>query len=196
MLIDTLFDSPVAHHLIIAPHHDDEMIGCYQLMQRGTNWTVMHLKDDATRLEESKSAACNLGTWRVPSSFTSYPDTYTFPAMLKNHINDSQLMNRESGKGIPLERYMIVWFPDPDFETHPEHKWAGTVGRMLAREYADKEKSVLFGFYSVNMQAPYVRVLKPLDIQRKQNACAYFLSQKGYFDSHGEACIFEGRYLV
>lgn len=67
---------PTGNYVILAPHIDDELIGCFSLLRKGLVSDVYYFYDlDEQRIEEAKRLAKNLGF--TPHFLESYP--YTFP---------------------------------------------------------------------------------------------------------------------
>jgi len=117
-------------YLIIAPHGDDEIIGCYELLVPGTIIFYDSRYTDEIRLREIE--------W------------------LKQFRNIKQIIEPE----LPMDLYdngidkYTLCFPDPIFETHPLHRELGHFGEKLARRGLD----VIF--YTTNMNAPYIHECK------------------------------------
>ena len=98
-------------NIIIAPHRDDEIIGC---------WEIIEEEIDKVYFAHGKEL-----------------------------IDD----NWGQKKGTVIKKFKkkdTLYFPDPYFETHPEHRYWGAFGENLLRE----GHNVIF--YSVNMLAPYI----------------------------------------
>jgi len=147
----------VKNLIVVAPHPDDELIGCFELITR--------------RAVVSKQTT------------VLYPNTTTMPtwttfSSLRSPGGPLELL---PVVGSDCERYLTpdeylrtrsqFLFPDPVYETHPEHRRLGAVGEKLLREGVD----VLF--YSVNMQAPYIREVK--NPSGKEQALDFYYSEKG-----------------
>lgn len=93
---------------IIAPHPDDEIIGCFEVV---SNYKTMILYDASTpqlRREEAMK--------------------------LKNEFDISAqvFMNNIPPPWLTLEN-AVFFFPDPIYETHPLHRQWGYGGEMMAR---------------------------------------------------------------
>jgi len=108
-------------YVIIAPHADDEIIGCYELLVTGKVDTVAFPNNDIIEeaIESSEFFGFNIET-----------------------IEDVL---------INLTPNMVLLFPDPYFELHPEHRRWGSIGLDLAR----KGQKVIF--YTTSMNSPYLR---------------------------------------
>lgn len=92
-------------YTIIAPHADDEVIGCHELLQDGHVKSVLYatVKD----LEEAG---------RVSEHF----------------MFSRGLIEDEDFYSSPDKIYL---FPDPYFETHPKHRELGFLGESLLRQH-------------------------------------------------------------
>jgi hypothetical protein len=117
---------------IIAPHPDDEIIGCYSYL-------------DMASYLDGTSYIC-FGSPIGKREMNTVSKTLGCEVLCLN--------NRDITK---LPKASLYLFPDPYFETHPFHRQWGQVGETLLRTQPGlqpKEHRVVF--YSVNMQAPYI----------------------------------------
>lgn len=116
--------------VIIAPHYDDEIIGCSSiLMNPITKPIIVYLQDDEKRKKEALK--------------------------LKNYINNIQVqLFQKSIPSIFLNPSNVLYFPDFYFETHPDHRKWGAVGEDLLRQ------GFKVVFYSINMQTPFIFEVK------------------------------------
>ncbi len=94
--------------IIVAPHPDDEIIGCYEVLMSAKNPIVIYSGDiDADRreavlkLKEHIDCKLQLFLMTIPQTF----------------------LNKEN----------IYYLPDPIYETHPKHREWGFLGESLAR---------------------------------------------------------------
>jgi hypothetical protein len=94
-------------HIIIAPHADDEIIGCHQIFLTNVVETVIFGTPEA--VEEAKLASQVLGFER------------------KCFQNDK----------ITFEKEYVYLFPDPTYEIHPIHRRLGTLGEKILRDGFD-----------------------------------------------------------
>jgi hypothetical protein len=92
-------------YIIIAPHADDEIIGCYELLATGMVKSVLF--PDETALKEAEKSS----------------EHFLFS---RGHIEDEDYYKS-------LEITYV--FPDPYFETHPKHRELGSLGESLLRQH-------------------------------------------------------------
>lgn len=98
--------------VIFAPHADDEIIGCFELLEAQVVKQVVFGTHEA--MAECVSSKCN--------KHYGFTTTTVFLADLtkfKEYKNDTLV------------------FPDPTTELHPEHRAWGALGERLAREGFD-----------------------------------------------------------
>lgn len=112
--------------IIISPHPDDEIIGCWEILIKKANPIIIYT--DNILDEKRKKEILNL---------KKYID---LKAQLFLYQIPPNLLTKEN----------IFYFPDPIYETHPGHRSQGHIGENLLRS----GMNVIF--YSVNMQAPYI----------------------------------------
>jgi hypothetical protein len=120
-------------NIIIAPHFDDEIIGCFELIINPDfkcNIIYTHIEYDQ-RLHESKNLKDVL------------------PNIEKQSVN--RFLQPCS---FLLDKNATFYFPDPIYETHPDHREIGSIGEKLLRNGSN----VIF--YSINMKAPYIHKTK------------------------------------
>ena len=142
-------------YVIIAPHADDEIIGCFKLLSTGLVETV--LLPDNKQLNEA-----------VPSG-----EHFGFSLKLIEDFDFYLLVNK------------IFLFPDPIYETHPEHRKLGMLGEELCRI----GQEVIF--YTTNMLAPYIFESTQPAIKRK---CLNMLypTKKSLWEYEHKYFLFEG----
>jgi len=116
-----------AKYLIVAPHADDEVIGCFEVLLKEKQTVIVYTeKLDNIRREEALN--------------------------LKNQFKNSviQIFSRD----IPyhfVDSETILYFPDPTYEIHPAHRNVGAEG-----EYVLRSKKFNVVFYNTIMNAPYI----------------------------------------
>lgn len=155
-------------HVIVAPHADDEIVGCHAILLAGQVHTVVFPNRDIG--EEAKVSSENFDfqikvfDWNIIG-----PDLFNLGVFA-----------RECGGNI--------FFPDPVYEWHPDHRKWGAVGEGLLRQGLHNVM-----FYSVNMTAPYIRKVGRIDSERKQkhlNMCYH--SKKDLWKYDHKYFLFEG----
>uniref|UniRef100_A0A6H1ZVY4 Uncharacterized protein n=1 Tax=viral metagenome TaxID=1070528 RepID=A0A6H1ZVY4_9ZZZZ len=151
-------------NIIIAPHPDDEIIGCYELINGGKIDGVVYGEVADDRRNEVKLVIAKLGLRFALFDDDSWAKLYEL-----------------------TEQGHTFYFPDPIFETHPDHRMWGFEGEKYARM---TEKNVIF--YSTNMRAPYVHKVTPC--KRKRDFLEYvYPSQKKMWENDQRYFLFEGR---
>lgn len=94
--------------VIVAPHPDDEIIGCYEVLKEGKNPIIIYGGDtDYDRREEVKT--------------------------LRKFFDIKVQMFQNSIPPNLLQAENKFYFPDPSYETHPLHRAHGFQGEGLAR---------------------------------------------------------------
>lgn len=120
--------------IIIAPHADDEIIGCHE---------VLHLRSEDRHITVMLSN---------PKEFEeAYASSLFFGFDRELFSINSLWMSDE-----------VLYFPDPVYEIHPEHRRLGAIGVELLRKGG---KNVVF--YSTNMLTPYIHETVEPSIKRK-----------------------------
>jgi len=119
--------------IIIAPHPDDELIGCFDIIRKKEPCMIIYGGEtESKRREETKEVK----------------------EFFDNVVGQLFLMN------VPahlLTKENTFYFPDPIYETHPLHRYYGMLGESIARS----GKDVIF--YSTNMNSPYIHEVKEPD---------------------------------
>jgi len=90
-------------HIIIAPHADDEIIGCFEVLLSQKNVFVAF--PNMETMEEARISE----------------NTFAFTPLLFKNID---FLNKTDSN-------IIYHFPDPAFELHPLHKHFGSLGRSF-----------------------------------------------------------------
>lgn len=150
--------------VIIAPHFDDEIIGCYEVLTNPLlKPTIVYMQlDNSERKDEALK--------------------------LKTHIPNVKMQFFQ--KSIPqifLNPSNTLYFPDPVFEFHPEHRQLGAVGESFLRQ------GLNVIFYNVNMQAPYIHEVQEPKSKRHLLEKVY-PSQKNMWKYDAKYYLFEGYY--
>ena len=105
-------DIPHKQTVIIAPHPDDEIIGCYKVLTGSIQPIIIYSgnvevkrRNEAMKLKEYIVLKAQLFLMSIPPN----------------------LLNENSR----------FYFPDPYFETHPSHREFGMMGEQMARQGID-----------------------------------------------------------
>ena len=93
--------------VIVAPHPDDEIIGCYQFLIKENPIIIYDGGAPQERREEAKK--------------------------LRDHTEVKIQMYQNSIPPTFMNDQTILYFPDPVYERHPLHRKWGSVGEDLAR---------------------------------------------------------------
>lgn len=96
-------------HIIVAPHADDEIIGCFEILMTGKVWKVLFPILNEPAIKEVKKCS----------------DVFGF------EINVFAPTDLYKWGGRAAERGGLIFLPDPIYELHPEHKTWGGMGRQL-----------------------------------------------------------------
>lgn len=147
-------------NIIIAPHIDDELIGCFELLTKRP--IIVYLDEQFT--EERQKEALELKA----RGFAS--------AQFFQHSIPPQLIKPTN----------TLYFPDPIFEKHYQHRKWGAIGEQLVRS----GMNVIF--YTINMEAPYTRHCKDQDT-KKDLLYQIYPSQKWLWEMDHKYWLFEGR---
>jgi len=149
--------------VIVSPHSDDEVISSFEILtdsENNSNIVVVYTNFDKDRMKESLN--------------------------LKAYTKVKHQFFNKSIPPILLNKENTFYFPDPIYETHPEHRLQGSIGEQLLRNGFN----VIF--YSINMQAPYChKVSDPLKKETLLNNV--YPSQKGLWKYDKKYILFEGR---
>jgi hypothetical protein len=99
------------HTIIVAPHGDDEIIGCYEILIKERVIVVYVGNSDDDRKRETRNVS----------------DYFDIKAQYYTRQIPPQLLSKENK----------FYFPDPIYETHPSHRLEGMVGESFARSGFD-----------------------------------------------------------
>lgn len=134
-----LFKPEKSDLIIVAPHPDDEIIGCYNYLIKADTYRNKILIYSGDLENERRQRALKL---KEETDISIQLFQNTIPTSLLN----------------PKFTYL---FPDPYFENHPKHREWGFQGEALARQ----GYNVIF--YSTMMNAPYIHEIKDPEAKRK-----------------------------
>jgi hypothetical protein len=171
-------------HIIVAPHADDELIGCGEILLHAENVTVLlqeGMPNDARMKETEAVLQCillnaQLGLKRVVERLS-----------IQNYVKSVCARRKPTTQ--------VIWFPDPHYETHPEHKlFTDDLKQKILHNMAGCP--VIFGLYSVRMNTPYLHKLDKGTCASKMILADHYVSQSEYFKQHNDSFFFEGRILL
>jgi hypothetical protein len=153
---------PLISTVIMAPHPDDEIIGCFEQLKNPANSIIVIYSGDidADRRETVLKLKDEIPSLKIQLFQQTLPQTFI------NHNNK-------------------FFFPDPSYEIHPKHREWGFIGEQLARNGFD----VIF--YNTIMNAPYIHeVAKPDD--KKELLNKVYPDQKTLWKYDHKYFLFEG----
>lgn len=155
-------------HVIIAPHIDDETIGCFSILANPKNKCILVYSGFDMNDERAVEIDC------VKTQFENIALHYVARQVPAPLFSDEHILH----------------FPDPRYETHPDHVLIGNMGMELFH----RGREVCF--YSVNMQAPYIRKVLNSD-KKKLVMDSLYPSQSDMWKYEAKYYLFEGhcRYL-
>jgi len=93
--------------IIVAPHGDDEIIGCYEIM-KARKCIILYTEDVNSDRQKEINA-------------------------LKNKIDLKAQLYLKSIPGILQKKENTFLFPDPTTELHPAHRAQGAIGETMVR---------------------------------------------------------------
>jgi hypothetical protein len=152
------------NHIIVTPHPDDEIIGCFDILNNSKNNVIIVYVDDninKQRKEETK---------KVAELFESVK-AQIFVNQVPQHL---------------LADDPVIHYPDPIYENHFLHRLQGNIGEQMVR-YLNQD----IVFYSTNMTAPYTyEIDNPED--KKKYLDEIYPSQKSLWEYDHKYFLFEG----
>jgi hypothetical protein len=151
-------------HVIVAPHCDDELIGCYEIITKGEDTAIVFTEKMTKERQEEA-----LKLREEYDNIKWYFFTNEVPPALVDKEN-------------------IFYFPDPKFEIHPAHVMSGFKGMEMLFKHKLKVK-----FYTINMKAPYIHELGAEAENKKSLLDKIYPSQKDLWGMDHGLYLFEGR---
>jgi len=116
---------PQFETIIVAPHPDDEIIGCFELLNDNSISPIVIYTSDVDNERRAEAAE------------------------LRNHTNVKIQLFLNTIPSKFLHPTNMFYFPHPIYETHPDHRLQGIGGEQLARAGYDVT------FYITEMNAPF-----------------------------------------
>lgn len=153
---------PLVSTVIITPHPDDEIIGCFeQLKNPANNIVIIYSGDtDADRRNTVLKLKEKVPHIKIQLFQQTVPQTF-------------------------LTSTNRFFFPDPIYEIHPKHREWGMMGEQLARAKFDVT------FYNTNMNAPYIHEVVMSD-DKKYLLNEVYPDQKSLWEYDHKYFLFEG----
>ena len=98
--------------VIVAPHPDDELIGCYSVLKNNDYCNIVYTTNmDNDRRKEATT--------------------------IRDYFNVRQFFVNYDIPPVLIEKENIFYFPDHINENHPAHRKAGMIGERLVRDGFD-----------------------------------------------------------
>jgi hypothetical protein len=150
--------------IIVAPHVDDEIIGCFSVLMNKKISPIIIYTENAN--DERRNEAL----------------------LLKKYLDHIKI--QLFSKNIPsnfISPVNTLYFPDPHFEIHPEHRRVGMIGEEILRSGVCKN----IIFYSTIMNAPYIHEVENSN-DKKKILNQVYKSQKSLWQFDAKYYLFEG----
>lgn len=157
-------------NLIVAPHIDDEVIGCWNILKRKEKKNTHIIYVESMEKERKKEA-------ENASKMLKFSYELTSLWQLRNTILDW----KEKG----LKDY-IVFVPDPLYEIHPAHRLIGNLTLRICQE-----ENFRIITYSTAMNAPYIKEIDDPD-KKRWTLNLLYASQKQLWKYDYKYWLFEG----
>lgn len=149
--------------IIVAPHVDDECVGCFEILNNPANKITIIYGADATA-ERRKEA------FKLREVFPNVGNQVFHASVPSAYISDD----------------CTLYFPDPISESHPSHRGWGFIGEQLVRSGVD----VIF--YTTLMNVPYIHEVED-PMKKEAILNRIYPSQKTLWKTEKKYILFEGR---
>jgi len=146
--------------IIVAPHPDDEIIGVYSILKNKKCIIIYSGDTSNDRREEA--------------------------AKLNQHFDIKGQLYQNNIPMNFINPNTTFYFPDPIYESHPDHRKWGMIGESLLRSGID----VIF--YNTIMNAPYIHEVKEPE-KKEELLNQVYPSQSSLWKYDHKYFLFEGR---
>lgn len=165
--------------VIVAPHADDEIIGCFEVITHFSKSHIIRiLYPDESELPSWYIESTDHGRRRI--GFLPQSSNEVYP--VKCFVGDECTPYLE----YPETDENVYFVPDVIHEFHPDHRRWGFWGESIVRNYGARVY-----FYSINMQAPYIRPTEQAIVKRNVlNDC--YPHKSSLWDGDHKYWLFEG----
>jgi len=155
---------PSCYHYIVAPHCDDEIIGCSEILNNELNSVIIMYSSSADQARREEAIK------------------------LREHYHNlkAQLFQKSIAPTMLSNPNITFHFPNPVTEIHPLHRELGAVGEAMARE----GKDVIF--YTTIMNVPYIHEIDSPE-NKEYMLNKIYPSQKSLWEYEKKFILFEGR---
>lgn len=171
--------------LIVSPHCDDELIGCFSFLYHSVKnpkakVLICYCTKDKARQKESLELKKNL------SMFIDKPKLATVTQIFFSE----KLIDLKITKLLLETTPNIVLVPDPYFEVHPLHRFLGCFVTNFWKDFLQQKTSLIY--YSTNMSTPYLFELPPKLRESKELLLnLVYPSQRSLWEFEKKYIIFE-----
>lgn len=148
--------------VIVAPHPDDEIIGCYSILK-------------STKQTKNIVYTTNVNNDRRKEALN-----------IKNYFDVRQFFVNNDLPPVLLDKNNTFYFPDHINEFHPDHRKSGMIGEQMLRNGFDVV------FYSIQMNTPYLFELDPEKSNKEEILNNVYPSQKSLWEYDKKYILFEG----
>jgi len=150
--------------VIISPHCDDELVGCFEVIEKNPDNAPVILYVGNPPQERREEAI-----------------------KLREHTGITMQMFCNSIPPIFMNLSTVFYFPDPVNEIHPLHRLWGSQGENMLRN------GLNVTFYTTNMNVPYLHEVENSQ-KKEELLNKMYPSQKTLWEYEKKYILFEGRY--